>query len=151
MTSYLIDVNVWLALSWGGHLHSAAATLWLAGLPKSATRLQFCRTTQLGLLRLLTNQQVMGASVLNLGQAWDVYDRWMEDPRVKFAGETTGTDAAFRSTSQQFAFRSATKAIVDAYLVGFAITNKCAIVTFDQGLSQMAATAGISLVRPANP
>ncbi len=148
MTSYLIDVNVWLALSWEGHVHSVAATEWLSGRPKSATRLQFCRTTQLGLLRLLTNGQVMGASVLDLGQAWQVYDRWMEDPRVRFAGEAAGTDAAFRSASRVFASRPATKAIVDSYLVGLAMANKCAIVTFDNGLSQMAASAGISLVRP---
>ena len=44
----------------------------------------FSRYTQLGLLRLLTNKAAMGKQTLSLKEAWEVFDRWLGDPRVKF-------------------------------------------------------------------
>jgi predicted nucleic acid-binding protein len=68
MRSFLFpDVNVWLALTYGRHIHHATAARWLDGLTDAS--LYFCRFTQLGLLRLLTNEQVMAASVLNQRRA----------------------------------------------------------------------------------
>ena len=111
MTSYLIDINVWLALSWGQHPHSPAAHKWLSDLPKASVRLLFCRITQLGLLRLLTNEMVMGQSVLSIDEAVDVYDRWREDPRGEFAAEPHGTEQGFRHATAGSAKSSATKVI----------------------------------------
>jgi predicted nucleic acid-binding protein len=53
------DVNVWLALSCERHLHYPAARTWFEQLEDSA-RACFCRLTQIGLLRLLTTDAVMG-------------------------------------------------------------------------------------------
>jgi hypothetical protein len=39
------------------------------------------RFTQLGLLRLLTNEQVMGPDVLTQRKAWQGYHRWF-NPRL---------------------------------------------------------------------
>ena len=64
------------------HPSSGAACAWLAGLGRGDARLLFCRVTQLGLLRLLTNEQVMGGSVLTVAEAFAAFDRWQEDPRV---------------------------------------------------------------------
>jgi hypothetical protein len=58
MTSFFPDLNVWLALSDAGNFHHSKAWNWLNSLPHD-TRLLFSRYTQLGLLRLLTNQSVM--------------------------------------------------------------------------------------------
>src|SRR5580693_6723486 len=116
MTSYGIDINVWLALSWRLHPHSGSAHRWLASITRSRTRLLFCRITQLGLLRLLTNKSVMGDSVLNVAEAFGILDRWNEDPRVDFAAEPAGLDGPFRRATTEFAKESATKAIMDAYL-----------------------------------
>jgi hypothetical protein len=52
MTSFFLDLNVWLALSFNGHTHSSAAWGWLKELPND-TALLFSRYTHLGLLRLL--------------------------------------------------------------------------------------------------
>lgn len=83
MTLFFPDVNVWLALSVGDHSHSDDAWRWVKILPADA-RLVFSRFTQLGLLHLLTNSAVMGSRPLTLRQAWKVYDRWLEDPRIEF-------------------------------------------------------------------
>ena len=75
----LPDVNLWIALTSNRHVHHALATPWLETL--ADTRIAFCRITELGLLRLLTNQHVMGQDVLTPRQAWRVYDQWRPDPR----------------------------------------------------------------------
>jgi uncharacterized protein len=79
-TSYLPDVNVWLALSWANHQHSDAAWDWFS--KHDDHKFFFCRLTQLGLLRLLATSAIMGTDVRTIGEAWKVYDRWLEDSRV---------------------------------------------------------------------
>jgi hypothetical protein len=60
MTSLFPDINLWVALTYEGHVHHAVAAAWFGKLPPDAT-FAFCRFTQLGLLRLLTTKAVMGA------------------------------------------------------------------------------------------
>lgn len=52
MTLFFPDINVWLALSDRGHVHSPIAWRWLRALPPDP-QLVFSRYTQVGLLRLL--------------------------------------------------------------------------------------------------
>jgi predicted nucleic acid-binding protein len=68
-TSLFPDINVWVALTYEGHVHHTAAAAWFAELPSDLT-LAFCRFTQLGLLRLLTSASVMGDEVMTQPQAW---------------------------------------------------------------------------------
>ena len=49
-TSLFPDINVWVALTYEGHVHHAIAAEWFRTLPPDAT-LVFCRFTQIGLLR----------------------------------------------------------------------------------------------------
>ena len=58
MTISLPDVNVWIALAAEGHIHHVPAREWFAAQPDASVA--FCRITQMGLLRLLTNPNVMG-------------------------------------------------------------------------------------------
>ena len=141
-TSFLIDINVWLALSWRIHPCSQVAHHWLASLPRQKTRLLFCRITQLGLLRLMTNTLVMGESVLDVEAALAVFYRWTEDPRVEFAPEPRGLDPALRLALAEFAKKSVTKAIMDAYLAAFAEKEAATLVTFDKALARMAQRRG---------
>lgn len=143
MTSYLIDINVWLALSWGGHRSSQAAHAWLAAEPKAKSRLLFCRITQLGLLRLLTNELVLGGDSLTLEAAFGVEDRWLEDPRVEFAAERHGLEKFFRGATMGVRKQKASKVLMDAYLIAFAGAEKATLVTFDKGMSKLAARAGV--------
>ncbi len=73
------DVNVWTALTYDRHVHHRVATNWFESLG-AAGRLFFCRLTQLGLLRLLTTEAVMGEEeVMSQTEAWEAYDRWLRD------------------------------------------------------------------------
>jgi uncharacterized protein len=59
---YLSDVNVWVAFASDWHVHHPVAKSWLEGL--GTEQIAFCRITDLGFLRLLTNSRVMGEDVL---------------------------------------------------------------------------------------
>ena len=76
------DINAWVALTYEGHVHHLVAHDWLADAGDDV-RLLFCRFTQLGLLRLLSAEAIMGDEVMNQRDAWGAYDRWLEDERVE--------------------------------------------------------------------
>jgi uncharacterized protein len=133
MTSYLIDINVWLAMSWDLHPQHRSAARWYAKIRDE--QLLFCRFTMLGFLRLLTNRQVMGGSTTTLGQALEIYDRWIEDPRVRLAAEPDGMEMFLREAAIPFLQLPATKAVADCYLAGFAQSIGARLVTFDKALA----------------
>ncbi len=147
MTLFFLDVNVWLALSVSGHTHHDAALSWLDRQPDEST-LIFSRITQLGLIRLLTNSSVMGDAVLTLGEAWAIYDRWLQDPRVEFYPEPRGADAAFRRATEPLASMAASKLVGDCWLLAFAEAAKARLVTFDQALCDVARSQGNRAVIP---
>ncbi len=124
------DVNVWIALTLESHVHNAIAARWLAGLGPDS-RLCFCRITQLSLLRLLTTQAVMGSEVMSQVEAWNVYDRWLEDTRVVLLAEPTGLEAPFRAHSRRK--DPSPKDWADAYLIAFATASGLTLVSFDRG------------------
>jgi uncharacterized protein len=140
MTSYLIDVNVWLAITWELHQQHRSANRWYRGLSGDAneTELLFCRFTMLGFLRMLTNSSVMGESTKTLGQAFEVYDIWTRDERVGMAGEPREVEILLREAAGPHMTRPATKTIADCYLAGFAEAIGAKLVTFDKGLARMA-------------
>ena len=129
------DVNVWIALTSERHLHHAVAASWFGNLGEDA-RLGFCRITQLSLLRLLTTQAVMGSEVMTQPEAWQIYDRWLDDARVVFLDEPVGLEQAFRSHSRRRI--PAPKEWADAYLLAFAAVSGLRLVTFDQALRDKA-------------
>ena len=148
MTLFFPDLNVWLALSVVGHMHEPAAWSWLARFSEK-NKLIFSRYTQLGLLRLLTNPAVMGDRVQTLGEAWQVYDRWLEDPRVEFYLEPRGVDSTFRKVTKPMASLPASKAIGDCWLLAFAADIQATLVTFDIALCGHAKRLGHPAVIPA--
>lgn len=127
------DLNVWLALSWVNHRHSQAAWNWFSR--QEDSRLSFCRFTQLGLLRLLTTGAIMGKEVLTVGEAWKVYDRWLEDPRIGLRQESQDLNAAFRAATRPVSRLSSPKAIGDCYLMAVSQVMDATLVTFDVGLA----------------
>ena len=80
MKRYLADVNVWFALAVEEHRHHRQARAWWDETPGL---FGFVRTTQLGLLRLLTSAGPMGGQPLTNQQAWAVYDGFLSDDRVR--------------------------------------------------------------------
>jgi toxin-antitoxin system PIN domain toxin len=125
-------VNVWVALVHEIHPYHKAATEWSKSLESDAVA-YFCRFTQLGLLRLLTNENAMREDVLTQQQAWEAFDVLVADPRNRMMGEPAEIDPAFRQRtgSQQ----AATKQWADGYLTAFAETAGIQLVTFDRALA----------------
>ena len=130
MTSFLFpDINVWMALTHGRHVHHTVARDWFNELDADA-RFCFCRFTQLGLLRLLTAEAVMGDEVLHQPEAWAIYDSWMQDDRVDSLEEPPGLDRRLRARTRLK--QAAPKTWADAYLAAFAESAQLTLVTFDR-------------------
>lgn len=126
------DVNVWLALSYERHIHHSAANQWFQNLADD-THPCFCRFTQLGLLRLLTTDAVMGADgPLTQLAAWGVFDICIGDGRTLFLEEPPTIESRFRSLTQEK--RPSSKDWGDSYLAAFATESGLTLVTFDQAL-----------------
>ena len=132
-----------MALTYEGHVHHAVAASWFAELQSDAA-LAFCRFTQLGLLRLLTTVAVMGDEVMTQPQAWVAYDRWLQDPRVRFVDEPPEIEPRFRALTRRR--QPATKDWADSFLTAFATVGQLTLVTFDRGLREKAKSA--ILLRP---
>ena len=126
------DVNVWLATVSEAHPSHASATRWWRerALP-SGLRVAFCRLTQLGLLRLLTNGAVMGAQRRTTAQAWSDYQAALTQDAVCFASEPPRLDEVLGSLCTPR--RSSTDFWTDAYLAAFAMAAEATLVTFDGG------------------
>jgi toxin-antitoxin system PIN domain toxin len=134
MTSSVFpDVNVWLALSAPDHVHFPTAWRWYQSLDSDEI-LHFCRITQLGFLRLLTTQSVMGPGTLNQTEAWQAYGRWLEEAGAELVEEPAGLEDAFRSRTR--ASQASPKEWGDAYLAAFAETGSLTLVTFDRALAR---------------
>ena len=87
----LPDVNIWIALAAEGHVHHVPAREWFAAQPDASVA--FCRITQMGLLRLLTNSNVMGRAPRTVVQAWETFGQLRADRRLDFATESDRLDA----------------------------------------------------------
>lgn len=147
MSLFFPDLNVWLALSVAGHSHSSESWKWLRTLP-DGSKLIFSRYTQVGLLRLLTNNAVMGGQTLVLRKAWEVYERWLDDPRVEFFPEPRNIDAIFRRATEPHSNKQASKWVGDCWLLAFAIGTQATLVTFDRALSEFAQKEGHPAIIP---
>jgi toxin-antitoxin system PIN domain toxin len=148
MTSFLIDINVWLAMTWDQHPQHASASHWYDSTQDEA--FWFCRFTMLGFLRLLTNSQVMGDSTRTISAALELYDEWKQDRRIDLAPEPPGIEPLFRRVLAKFANHAANKAIADSYLVAFAEAGGAHLVTFDRGLAHAAQSRRlpVTLLKP---
>jgi hypothetical protein len=144
-SSLFPDVNVWLALTHSRHVHHRSAAQWFDSVTDSV--LFFCRFTQLGLLRLLTNAQVMGGDVMAQRSAWQAYRRWFEDSRIEFHREPES--ATFEESFEQLSIKPqpSPKLWSDAYLAAFARTAGLVVVTFDQTFPTVG-SASVAVLRP---
>ena len=128
--TYLPDVNVWIALAADKHVFHPAARSWFAKLHDE--RVAFCRLTQLGFLRLLTNKHVMQDEVMNPAGVWQAYRSLRSDRRIGYLAEPD----ALRETWDAFTegALSSSNLWTDAYLCAFAQTAGLTFVTFDAGI-----------------
>jgi toxin-antitoxin system PIN domain toxin len=127
--TYLPDVNVWLALAVAEHMHHSPARRWFESAGNDM--IAFCRVTEMGLLRLLTNSRVLGADALTPARAWNVQDGFYKNSRIVFAAEPRGIETSWRALTATRS--SGVNFWTDAYLAAFASAAGDAVVTFDKG------------------
>lgn len=125
----LLDVGVWLAATWGRHMHNPAAVDWFT---RQTDDLIFCRVTQMGLLRLLSNPAIMGDDAVDRSEAWRIFDQLWSDERVLWADEPAELDAVWRAISARS--DKSHKLWTDDYLAAFAQTSGATLATLDRKL-----------------
>src|SRR5271169_3816737 len=130
----LPDINVWVALASDRHVHHGLARSWFT--PMRAAGAAFCRVTQMGVLRLLTNPRVMGGDVLNQKQAWSIYEQLARDQRVVFALEPPDIEPIWKKLTQSA--YAETGLWTDAYIAALALLHNFRVVSFDRGLRKIA-------------
>jgi uncharacterized protein len=123
----LVDVGVWLAAVWGRHVHNPVAADWFGG---EADGIAFCRVTQMGLLRLLSNPAIMREDAIQRSEAWRIYDQLRADERVVWADEPVELDAVWRAISARD--DKSHKLWTDDYLAAFAQASDAALITLDR-------------------
>jgi len=124
------DVNVWMALLLGNHVHREAARLWWQAAEGS---IAFTRFTQISVLRLLTTSAAMDGKPLSLSEAWRAYDQLYVDERVGLAPEPPEIEERFRLHAR--GQTSSPKLWADAWLLAFAESVGGTLVTFDRALA----------------
>ncbi len=131
MTTYLLDVNVLLALMWRNHRQHHAAQAWFGA--ESGRRWATCAVTQAGFVRLCCNPIVVGRRVdpseallvLATNTAAPAHEYWLELPPVAIAL----APFASRLVGHQ--------QLTDAYLLSLAEARGGILATFDQRLSSL--------------
>jgi uncharacterized protein len=126
----LADVGVWLGAVWGRHIHHPVTADWFG---KEADDILFCRVTQMGLLRLLTNPAIMGDDAVDRSQAWRTFDQLWADERVLWADEPAELDAVWRAISARN--DKSHKLWTDDYLAAFAQASDATLVTLDRTMA----------------
>ena len=128
------DVNVWLALLLDVHTHHRIAQAWID--QSDFDRLAFCRVTQMGLLRLLTNPTVMKADVRTIHAAWQALEKIMSNEQIVFVPEPPGVENSWKKlTATQ---KAGPNYWTDSYLAAFASRTGHTLVTFDRGFQKFA-------------
>ena len=121
----LLDVNVWLAFAVEGHQHHEAALKAWAQL----NRPSFCRLTQLGLMRLFCNREVMGHLTVQPEEAWGKYEQMAANQVVHFVDEPARLEATLKLLLKGAKGRR--DFWTDTYLAAFAQAARMRLVSFD--------------------
>jgi toxin-antitoxin system PIN domain toxin len=129
--TYFPDVNVWIAMYSPGHVHHPAAVAWFDS--SKDGRVAFCRITQMGFLRLLTNRHVMGANVLTPPRAWQAFYDLLLNTRIHFAEEPSDLSEWYAIMHRPGAGMNTW---TDAYLTAFAMGSAFTLVSFDSGFKR---------------
>ena len=139
----LVDVGVWLAAVWGRHIHHPVTADWFG---KEADDILFCRVTQMGLLRLLSNPAIMGDDAVDRSQAWRTFDQLGADERVLWADEPAELDAVWRAISARD--DKTHKLWTDDYLAAFAQASDATLVTLDREMTGRYPSVRVELLLP---
>lgn len=124
--TFLLDVNLLMALLWENHEQHPAARAWLRRITAFAT----CPVSQLGFARV-SSHPLLGYSLLP-DQAFGVLRRFLADSRHRFVPDDLNcTDRVLRTD-----LMSGANQVTDHYLVALARQHGLTLATFDEPLAR---------------
>jgi len=126
--NYLPDVNVWIALADELHVHHRLVRGWFDRFGND-DRVSFCRVTQLGFLRLLTNPHVMKEEVLTPADAWLAYRALRRNASVGYLAEPAELPEVWDAFTPQHS--NSPNLWTDAYLCAISKAAAVTLVTLD--------------------
>ena len=132
----LPDINVWIALASDRHLHHSPAKEWFLSLERGSAA--FCRVTQMGFLRLISNPKVMAEDTVSRRDAWRIYERLSRDHRVFFSPEQPELEKAWKRYS--LSVLSGPNLWTGGYLAAFAKVRSWRLVSFDKDFRRLKAS-----------
>jgi predicted nucleic acid-binding protein len=120
------------------------------GFPGSGTTVSFFAGSRNSGFCDCWQRLLLWARTRTIGQAWKVYDRWLEDSRVGIRQEAFELDVAFRAATRPVSRLSSPKALGDCYLLAVSQVTDATLVTFDRGLasSGQKARQPVTLLEP---
>ena len=145
MRGDLLDVNVWIALAQPLHAHHLQAKAYweqtlfrfaqenaaLQGVQAVPSKLYFCRTSMLGMVRVLSQTSTAYGKHISFQDAFSLYERFRLTEEVEFAHENlVNVDAVLSgllSTHSNLPIRMCT----DTYLASLATALNLRFVTMD--------------------
>jgi hypothetical protein len=140
-TADLPDINVWVALGIADHPHHQRAQHWWN--TDMAEHAVFCRTTALGLTRLLTNPTVMAGTPLSVSESWAAYQRFLTLPEISIVPEHAEIEVHFNTLIDTGLVTR--RLWTDAYLAAFALSSGLRLVSFDSDFGRF---PGLNWLQP---
>ena len=129
MKTYLLDINLLMALFWTNHEQHKAATSWFGAHVESfwAT----CPLTQAGFVRVSSNPRVF-PEVPTPQKAIELLEVNLHHPKHRFWED----DIPFSQAVAPFAgLLKGHQQLTDAYLLGLAIRRRGILATFDEAIA----------------
>jgi toxin-antitoxin system PIN domain toxin len=123
--TFLLDVNVLMALLWENHEHHQVARTWFRGITDFVT----CPVTQLGFARV-SSHPALGYS-MSPDQAFSILRSFLADARHRFVSD----DLSCEDRGVRTDFMAGANQITDHYLVAIARHHHLTLATFDERLA----------------
>jgi toxin-antitoxin system PIN domain toxin len=123
--TFLLDVNVLMALLWENHEHHQVARIWFRGITDFAT----CPVAQLGFARI-SSHPALGYS-MSPDQAFSVLRTFLADSRHRFVSDDLSCEDRVLRTD----LMAGANQVTDHYLVALARKHGFALATFDESLA----------------
>jgi len=134
--TYLLDVNVLLALAWPMHVHHGPAQEWFGNHHRSGWAT--CGVTESGFIRVSSNRRATpaarspGEAALLLHRMCQLDGHVFLDDSVRLSKHPEVISAHVHGSSQ----------VTDAHLILIARASSASLVTFDRGVAQLAPSLG---------
>lgn len=135
--TFLLDVNLLMALLWENHEHHQTARRWLRGVTSFST----CPVAQLGFARV-SSHPLLGYG-MSPEQAFSVLRRFLADPRHRFVPDDLSCEDRVVRTD----LIGGANQVTDHYLVALARQHRLSLATLDEPLARtFAAESGLVLL-----